>query len=77
MKFGQSRERFEDPNQTELPLDIEPKVLEKQEEEIKQEITYSRTNKKHLEQAKLADHLLVEEVHIYPERYLIKDDLYW
>ncbi len=24
MKFGQSRERFEDPNQTQLPLDVQP-----------------------------------------------------
>ncbi|MDM1352616.1 IS66 family transposase, partial [Myroides marinus] len=42
MKFGQSRERFEDPNQTQLPLDVEQAVLEEQEEVIKQEITYSR-----------------------------------
>lgn len=67
MKFGQSRERFEDPNQTQLPLDVEQAVLEEQEEVIKQEITYSREKKKHPGRAKLPDHLPVEETHIYPE----------
>lgn len=45
MKFGQSRERFEDPNQTQLPLDVQPEVQQEQEEVIKQEITYSRAKK--------------------------------
>ncbi|WP_430613164.1 IS66 family transposase [Flavobacterium sp. JP2137] len=67
MKFGQSRERFEDPDQTKLPLDVDPEVIQEQEEVIKQEITYSRTKKKHPGRAKLPDHLPVEEVHIYPE----------
>lgn len=67
MKFGQSRERFEDPNQTQLPLDVEQEVLEAQEEVIKQEITYSRENKKHPGRAKLLDHLPVEEIAIYPK----------
>src|SRR5690554_1333078 len=67
MKFGQSRERFEDPNQTQLPLDVQPEVQEEQEEVIKQEITYSRAKKKHPGRAKLPDHLPVEEIEIYPE----------
>lgn len=67
MQFGQKRERFEDPNQTELPLDVEQEILEKQEEIIKQEITYSREKKKHPGRAKLPDHLPVEEIEIHPE----------
>ncbi|WP_254050330.1 transposase [Myroides sp. N17-2] len=67
MKFGQSRERFEDPNQTQLPLDVEQAVLEEQEEVIKQEITYSREKKKHPGRAKLPDHLPVEEIEMHPE----------
>ncbi|MCA4807514.1 MULTISPECIES: IS66 family transposase [Myroides] len=67
MKFGQSRERFEDPNQTQLPLDVEQAVLEEQEEVIKQEITYTREKKKHPGRAKLPDHLPVEEIEIHPE----------
>lgn len=66
MKFGQSRERFEDPNQTQLPLDVEPEVIQEQEEVIKQEITYSREKKKHPGRAKLPDHLPVEEIEIHP-----------
>ncbi|MHC5354810.1 IS66 family transposase, partial [Myroides sp. LJL115] len=30
MKFGQSRERFEDPNQTKLPLEVQAEVLQEQ-----------------------------------------------
>ncbi len=67
MKFGQSRERFEDPNQTELPLDVEPEVVQEQEEVIKQEITYSREKKQHPGRAKLPDHLPVEEIEIHPK----------
>ena len=53
MKFGQSRERFEDPNQTKLPLEVQAEVLQEQEEIIKQEITYSRAKKKHPGRARL------------------------
>ncbi|MTG99539.1 IS66 family transposase, partial [Myroides sp. BIT-d1] len=67
MQFGQKRERFEDPNQTQLPLEVQQAVLEEQEEVIKQEITYSRQKKKHPGRAKLPDHLPVEEIEIYPE----------
>lgn len=67
MKFGQSRERFEDPNQTTLPLDVEQEVLQEQEEVIKQEITYSREKKKHPGRAKLPDNLPVEEIEIHPK----------
>lgn len=67
MQFGQKRERFEDPNQMTLPLDVEQEVLQEQEEAIKQEITYSRTKKKHPGRAKLPDHLPVEEIEIYPK----------
>jgi len=34
MQFGQKRERFEDPNQMTLPLDVEQEVLQEQEEVI-------------------------------------------
>lgn len=67
MQFGQKRERFEDPNQTALPLDVEPEVVQEQEEVIKQEITYSREKKKHPGRAKLPNHLPVEEIEIHPE----------
>lgn len=67
MQFGQKRERFEDPNQTQLPLEVEQQVLEEQEKEIKQEITYARKKKKHPGRAKLPNHLPVEEIEIYPE----------
>ena len=67
MNFGQSRERFEDPNQTTLPLDVEQEVLQEQEEVIKQEITYSREKKKHPGRAKLPDNLPVEEIEIHPK----------
>jgi transposase len=67
MQFGQKRERFEDPSQTTLPLDVEQEVLEEQEAVIKQEITYSREKKKHPGRAKLPDHLPVEEIEIHPE----------
>ena len=67
MKFGQSRERFEDPNQTKLPLEVQAEVLQEQGEIIKQEITYSRAKKKHPGRASLPSHLPVEEIEIYPE----------
>src|SRR5690606_11552039 len=67
MKFGRSRERFEDPNQTQLPLDVQPEVQEEQEEVIKQEITYSRAKKKHQGRAKLPVDLAVEEIEIYAD----------
>lgn len=67
MQFGQKRERFEDPSQTILPLDVAPEVLEEQAEVIKQEITYSREKKKHPGRAKLPEHLPVEEIEIHPE----------
>ena len=67
MQFGQKRERFEDPNQISLPLNVEAEVLEKQEEVLKEEITYSRTKKKHPGRAKLPEHLAVEEIEIHPQ----------
>lgn len=67
MQFGQKRERFEDPNQTELPLGIDPEILEEQQELLKQEITYARTQKKHPGRAKLPDTLPVQEIEIHPE----------
>ncbi|WP_254050348.1 IS66 family transposase zinc-finger binding domain-containing protein [Myroides sp. N17-2] len=67
MKFGQSRERFEDPDQMELPFEVKQITKEVQEETIKQEITYSREKKKHPGRAKLPDNLPVEVVEIYPE----------
>jgi transposase len=67
MQFGQKRERFEDPSQTTLPLELEQALLEEQQEVVKEEITYSRSKKKHPGRAKLPDHLPVEEIEIYPE----------
>lgn len=67
MQFGQKRERFEDPNQISLPLDVALEVLEKQEEILKEEITYSRAKKKHPGRAKLPEHLAVEEIEIHPQ----------
>ncbi|WP_267740847.1 IS66 family transposase, partial [Myroides injenensis] len=48
-------------------LDVEPEVVQEQEEVIKQEITYSREKKKHPGRAKLPNHLPVEEIEIHPE----------
>jgi transposase len=67
MQFGQKRERFEDPSQTTLPLDVEQEILKEQEAVIKQEIAYSREKKKHPGRAKLPEHLPVEEIEIHPE----------
>lgn len=66
MYFGQKRDRFKDPSQTALPLDVEQEFVEKQEEVIKQEITYSREKKKHPRRAKLPAHLPVEKIEIDP-----------
>src|SRR5690606_25563524 len=68
MQFGQKRERFEgDPNQTSLPFDAEPAVVEQQQEEIKQKIEYVRKRPNHHGRAKLPEHLPVEEIEIHPE----------
>ena len=41
MQFGQSRERVEDdPNETTLPFEVEPVVVEQQQDEVKQKTAY-------------------------------------
>ena len=68
MQFGQKRERFEgNPNQTELPFQSEPAEVERQQEEIKEKIEYTRTRPNHKGRAKLPEHLPVEEIEIHPE----------
>lgn len=69
MQFGQKRERFEaDPAQGVLPFEAAPQEVAKQEEEIKQEITYTRKKQAtHKGRAALPAHLPVEEIEIHPE----------
>src|SRR5690606_16721392 len=68
MQFGQKRERFEgDPNQTELPFEVEPLAVEQQQEETKQKIEYTRKRPNHKGRAKLPGHLPVIEIDIHPE----------
>lgn len=69
MQFGQKRERFEgDPAQGLLPFETLAQEVAMQEEEIKEQITYSRKKQStHKGRAALPAHLPVEEVEIYPE----------
>jgi transposase len=71
MLFGQKRERFEsNSNQLCLPfeVEVEEQVLEEQEKEFTQKITYVRTKRSaHKGRLALPDHLPVEEIEIYPE----------
>ena len=68
MQFGQKRERFEgDPNQTSLPFEAEPSMVEQQQEEIKERIEYVRKRPNHKGRAKLPEYLPVEEIEIHPE----------
>lgn len=69
MQFGQKRERFEgDPAQGVLPFDTEPEEEAAQQEEIKEQITYTRKKQSvHKGRAALPAHLPVEEIEIHPE----------
>jgi len=69
MQFGQKRERFEgDPAQGVLPFDTEPEEKAAQQEEIQEQITYTRKKQSaHKGRAALPAHLPVEEIEIHPE----------
>ena len=69
MQFGQKRERFEgDPAQGVLPFEAEPLQEAAQQEEIKEQITYTRKKQSsHKGRAALPAHLPVEEIEIHPE----------
>ena len=70
--FGQSRERFEDPNQLTLPFAASTTSKEKQEAQTRQQQTRQaskekKTNPNHKGRKPLPKHLPVEEVEIHPE----------
>lgn len=69
MQFGQKRERFEgDPAQGLLPFEAPAEEVAKQEEEIKEQISYTRKKQSaHKGRAALPAHLPVEEIEIHPE----------
>jgi transposase len=69
LQFGQKRERFEgDPAQGVLPFETPIEEEAKQEEEIKEQITYTRKKQSaHKGRAALPAHLPVEEIEIHPE----------
>ena len=69
MQFGQKRERFEgDPAQGVLPFEAPAEEVAKQEEVIKEQITYTRKKQSaHKGRAALPAHLPVEEIEIHPE----------
>lgn len=69
LQFGQKRERFEgDSAQGVLPFEAQPEEEAIQQEEIKEQITYTRKKQSsHKGRAALPAHLPVEEVEIYPE----------
>lgn len=69
MQFGQKRERFEgDPSQGVLPFETPAEEAVRQEEEIKEQITYTRKKQSaHKGRAALPAHLPVEEIEIHPE----------
>jgi len=69
LQFGQKRERFEgDPAQGVLPFETPVEEEAKQEEEIKEQITYTRKKQSaHKGRAALPDHLPVEEIEIHPQ----------
>ena len=70
LAFGQKRERFEgNKDQMSLPFDMEAETAEKQEEAVKEKLTYQRQKRKSAHQGRipLPDHLAVEEIEIYPK----------
>jgi transposase len=69
MLFGQKRERFEsESKQLSLPFEPEQEVLEEQQKQLTEKITYVR-QKQSAYKGRLAlpDHLPVEEVEIHPQ----------
>ena len=67
---GQKRERFEgNKNQMSLPFEADLKQVQKQEEEVKEKLSFERRKRKSAHQGRmpLPDHLPVEEIEIYPE----------
>jgi transposase len=69
MQFGQKRERFEgDPAQGVLPFEVAPQEVAKQEDEVKEQISYTRKKQSaHKGRGALPAHLPVEEIEIHPE----------
>ena len=69
MQFGQKRERFEgDPAQGVLPFEVPAAEVIQQEEEIQEQITYTRKKQSaHKGRAALPAHLPVEEIEIHLE----------
>ena len=69
MQFGQKRERFEgDPAQGVLPFETPVEEVAEQEEQIQEQITYTRKKQSaHKGRAALPAHLPVEEIEIHPE----------
>jgi len=69
MLFGQKRERFENPDQPELPFT--PSAVEQQQvqQQVEEKITYSRkkASTEHKGRVALPNHLPVEEIEIHPE----------
>ena len=69
MQFGQKRERFEgDPAQGVLPFEAPAEEVAKQEEEVKEQISYTRKKQSaHKGRTALPAHLPVEEIEIHPQ----------
>src|SRR5256712_1352886 len=69
MQFGQKRERFEgDPSQGVLPFEATAVEEAIQQEEVQEQITYTRKKQSaHKGRAALPAHLPVEEIEIHPE----------
>lgn len=69
MQFGQKRERFEgDPAQGVLPFEAPAEEVAKQEQEVKEQISYTRKKQSaHKGRAALPAHLPVEEIEIHPQ----------
>ena len=69
MQFGQKRERFEgNPDQGVLPFEVPAEEVARQEEEVKEEITYTRKKQSsHKGRMALPAHLPVVEIEIHPE----------
>lgn len=67
--FGQSRERFVNPDQLALPFVSSTETTTQKEEVFLEKIAYVRkkNKKKHPGRMKLPDHLPVKEIEIYPE----------
>lgn len=69
LAFGQRRERFEgDKAQMRLPFEMDPGTAQKQQEEVKEKLTYERRKRtsNHQGRMPLPEHLPVEEIEIYP-----------